>query len=118
MIIVIITARKSCQQTHSLKLAHGMYDSDMQMCSNLCQILSYALLLQMSDSADEIECSSDENDVMPGFTSTHQTSTAARGPRQEPALVSCLLVCGEQISNERLKGTYMAFGTGLHACKS
>ena len=43
--------------------------------------------LQDSQSADEIECSSDEDDMSPGFAGTAATSMSARGARQRTTLV-------------------------------
>ncbi len=43
--------------------------------------------LQDSESADEIECSSDEDDMSPGFAGTAATSMSARRARQRATLV-------------------------------
>ncbi len=43
--------------------------------------------LQDSESADEIECSSDEDDMSPGFAGTAATSMSARTARQRATLV-------------------------------
>jgi len=43
--------------------------------------------LQDSESADEIECSSDEDDMSPGFAGTAATSNSARRARRSATLV-------------------------------